>query len=269
MFDINKIKEQVSSSKDKQEIIKLMKKYKINYKELKNMINNLTIYCDYDEVLADLVTPWLKYLNDLNGTNWKSKDVDSFYWFNEQANGIEFLNNRNLYDNIPIKKGSIEFFETLKKNNMLENLTIVTATVTPTIESKEKHMKKYFKDYINLKKVVTTGSKWQMDYTNAVLIDDGAHNVEDTVIKNPYAHAFILNYSHNKDLYDGKRITRINSLNEFFNHLPLLVLKKYDRFFDPEQKHLREENFSILKDKRKSTKLKEKINFKNNNEMSI
>jgi 5'(3')-deoxyribonucleotidase len=240
-FDINNLKEHINNSEFKNEIKELMKTHHIDLEYLKSLIKTVTIYCDYDEVLADLMSPWVENINKNNGTNWKKKDVVDFYWFDKQPNGKVFLDNPNVYDEILPKKDAIPFLKTLEKNKLLDNLSIVTATYDKNVESKSKHIQKYFKDYISRKH--TTSYKWELDYTNAILIDDGAHNVENTVIKNPYAHAFVLDYKHNQHLYTGKRIIRIKSLNEIFNYLPLIVLKNYDRQFNPEKQYLRKEAF--------------------------
>ncbi len=242
-FDINNLEELVETSKYKDEIISYMKKYDLNINSIKYLIQNITIYCDYDEVLADLVTPWVDNLNNINGTSHTTEDVSDFFWFSKQPNGLDFLQKDDVYSVVKPTEQASAFLSMLKTNNLLNNFYIVTATENNSVSSKEKHVLKYFSNYLSPPKIITNKYKYMMNYVNSVLIDDGAHNALDTVMKNPYARAVILNYKHNSELYTGKRIMRIDFLLEFFELLPIIVLRNYDRFFDPEQEHLRKESF--------------------------
>lgn len=231
-------------SKYKNEIDEILSKYpELTEDSVNQLIQNYKIYCDYDEVLVELITPWIEDINKRNNASFTNDDVDYFHWFNGVENGLEFLNQDDLYDQIKPKKEAIIFLEKLKELDLLKNLVIVTATNSRNVPSKDKHIEKYFKDYFSHDQVVTTKSKDLLDYTNGVLIDDGAHNAEAVVIKNPYARALVLHYKHNANLYTGQRIQRIYSLMDFFDYLPLLVLQSYDRFFDPEKEYLRREAF--------------------------
>lgn len=231
-------------TKYKQEIDEILSKYpELNENSISQLIQNYKIYCDFDEILVDLITPWLKDINHRNGTLFNREDVDSFHWFDNQKNGLEFLNNDDVYDSVLPRQEALLFLEKLKELGLLKNLVIVTATNSRNVFSKDKHIEKHFKEYFSHHQVVTTKSKDLLDYSNAVLIDDGIHNVEAVVMKNPYARALILHYKHNESLDTGNRIQRINSLMDFFDLLPLLVLQSYDRFFDPEKSYLRKEAF--------------------------
>lgn len=243
-FNIENIKEYMQKSKYKNEMKDIIKEHNLKEEDIKELINNLTIYSDYDDVLVELIKPWVKDINDNLGTNYTKKDVKSFFWF-DQFNpkiGFNFLNNREVYDKIKLKSETKTFFKILEKNNLLKNLHIVTATVPQNVESKDKHIKKNFSKYIDPKtQKTTTSAKWMLDFTNAILIDDRSHNRENVVMANPYAITFILNDFHNSDLYTGKRIIRVNSILEIFQHLPYVVLINYDRHFNPKYNYLKKE----------------------------
>lgn len=290
----------IENSDYKNELMKKLKKNKLNLKDLNNLINNCEINCDYDEVLADLIRPWLLYLNkNLNNLmneikkenninekislkkinsilnkkifnnnnnnhkdfdknflkefknnilnnkkfNYKTKDVNDFYWFNDIPLGLDFLNIDDIYSFVEPKKDAIHFLEEIKNNNLLDNFRIVTSTPNQNVLSKSKHIEKYFSKYINPKQVITTNDKTKFSGLS-ILIDDAIHNVENAVKKNPFVYAFVLNYTHNLDLKTGKRIIRINSLNEIFQHLPMVILNEYERF---QRKDL--QNELLFKDK--------------------
>ena len=303
----------IESSDYQKELLKKLKQNNLNLNDLNNLINNCEINCDYDEVLVDLISPWLKSLNislnniitmfnmndnikvlettSLNELNElliqefktldkkqydlkflkelkknilknktfdiKTKDVTSFYWFNDIPFGLEFLDTKEIYNLVSPKNDAIEFLEKIKENNLLENFRIVTATPNQNVLSKSEHINKYFGDYVKPNQVITTNDKTKFSGLS-ILIDDAIHNVEKAVTKNPFVYAFVLNYKHNENLRTGKRIIRINSLNEVFNHLPMVILNEYERF---QRKDLHNE--LLFKDKDYTT------NQKINNEIGL
>jgi len=269
-FDINNIEKIIENSNYKEEIKELISKYdEITIETLTNMIKSMKLYCDYDEVLCDLITPWIKDINSRNNTKYKNSDVNDFFWFEGIENGLEFLNDSKMYDRVNPTKESKLFLKTLEKNKLINNLSIVTSTMTNAVVSKEKHINTHFSKFIDLKRVHTTSSKWEMNYDNAILIDDGFHNAVKTVIANPYAYVFLLNYDHNKDFYTGKRIIRINSLMEVFDYLPLIAMRSYDRHFSPEFEHLRKEMYINKSQSIEKLEKKYSIKKKENNHISL
>ena len=271
-FDINNINDIVENSytkEEKEEFYSLKKKYNLNDEKLKELIKNVTIYSDFDDVIVDLFTPWVKDINKRNKTNYKREDVKDFFWFSNLENGMEFLQNENLYqlkdenqkDLIKLRKDVIPFFKELERNGMLSNVVIVTSTYEKNYISKKKYIKDNLSNYLDVDNMVTTSKKYLLSFDNAILIDDGSHNVVQTVMSNPYATAFVLNQPHNESLYTGKRIKRINSLKEVLVNLPLTTLRNYDRHFDFEKQYLREETLQIkskqLEEEKKKQQLEE------------
>ncbi len=282
-FDINNINDIVENSytkEEKEEFYSLKKKYNLNDEKLKELIKNVTIYSDFDDVIVDLFTPWVKDINKRNKTNYKREEVKDFFWFSNLENGMEFLQNENLYqlkdenqkDLIKLRKDVIPFFKELERNDMLSNVVIVTSTYEKNYISKKKYIKDNLSNYLDIDNMVTTSKKYLLSFDNAILIDDGSHNVVQTVMSNPYATAFVLNQPHNESLYTGKRIKRINSLKEVLVNLPLTTLRNYDRHFDFEKQYLREETLQIksrqLEEEKKKQQLEEekrKQKLDNNN----
>ncbi len=271
-FDINNINDIVENSytkEEKEEFYSLKKKYNLNDEKLKELIKNVTIYSDFDDVIVDLFTPWVKDINKRNKTNYKREEVKDFFWFSNLENGMEFLQNENLYqlkdenqkDLIKLRKDVIPFFKELERNGMLSNVVIVTSTYEKNYISKKKYIKDNLSNYLDVDNMVTTSKKYLLSFDNAILIDDGSHNVVQTVMSNPYATAFVLNQPHNESLYTGKRIKRINSLKEVLVNLPLTTLRNYDRHFDFEKQYLREETLQIkskqLEEEKKKQQLEE------------
>lgn len=254
-FDINNLKSitDTYSKEEKEEFEKLIKKYNFNDEKLKNLIKNVTIYSDFDDVIVDLMTPWVEDINKRNGTKYKKTDVKDFFWFSNIENGMKFLDNEELYqlkdnkgkDIIKLRSDVIPFFNELKRNDMLSNVVIVTSTFEKNYVSKKKYIKENLSSYIDPDNIVTTSKKYLLRFDNAILIDDGSHNVEQTVMSNPYANAFVLNQPHNESLYTGKRIKRINSLKEVLIKLPLTSLRNFDRHFDMEKHYLKLETFEV------------------------
>lgn len=273
-FDINNIDEIINdyTKEEKQEIKSIIAKYKgteneIDKEGIKELVQNVTIYSDFDDVLVDLMKAWVKDINKKTNTDYKYKDVNNFRWFQGIEGGMDFLENEDLYQKkdekgeqiIKLRNDVIPFLKELKRNDMLDNLLIVTATYYKNYVSKKEFISEHLSEYIDEKSVVTTNSKFSLDFNNAVLIDDGAHNVEDTVMTNPYAYTFVISHPHNQKLYTGKRIKRILTLKEVLYYLPLTVLRSYDRRMDPEKAYLRREGMLNKKRRREVRKKNEEV----------
>lgn len=120
-FDINNINDIVKSysKEEKEEFYFLKKKYNFDDEKLKNLVKNVTIYSDFDDVIVDLFTPWVKDINKRNKTNYKREDVKDFFWFSNIENGMEFIQDENLYqlkdddkkDLIKLRKDVIPFLK--------------------------------------------------------------------------------------------------------------------------------------------------------------
>ena len=172
------------------------------------------------------------------------QDIDHFHIFNELPLGLNFLEKGNIYldENFenPIvkpKPDALKLYKQLDKLGLLEKTYILTSSFPGTEYSKYMYVKKIFPKLAD--KIITTKQKGIVA-KGGIMIDDGPHNVQASVIKSDYTYGLILNYPHNLDLATGKRIKRINSLEEVIDYLPLLHLAIYDRLLNTEltQKNL-------------------------------
>jgi len=227
----------------------------------------MDLYFDYDDWLVDLAGPWLEDLNKQNNTSYVKADIDNFYWFKNQPGGLNFLEkNNDVYKNVVVRDGIFDLFVWLEKNELLDNVTIVTSTHPNSYRSKIKHFEEKICAPLNIifqkefgynfpltfeNDFVTTSQKWKLNFNNAVLVDDAVHNVQKVVDKNPYAYAIVVNQSHNQELKTGKRISRLTNINDFFKQLVLISVQSFDRRNNPKHRHLVDENNNKKRKKRK------------------
>jgi 5'(3')-deoxyribonucleotidase len=243
MFDINNLKNVIEESKHKAKIKYLMTKHDIDLQMLQHLIKTMSIYLDYDEVLVDLNKAWLLYYNKNNNTDYVYEDIDKFYWWDTKPNGLDFLEKeKDCYKDVKPRIDVENFFEIIKNNNMIDNISIATFSYPRNILSKFNNIRKYF-PFISDRKVFITGQKWDLNFNHAIMIEDGANNATEIVSKNPYAYILLLDTIHNKDLKTGNRIKRIESIIELFDYLPLLALENYNRHHDINKLHLYTEFF--------------------------
>lgn len=235
-----------------------------NYNEIKNrllslkenelylafsIINKMNLNIDYDDVLVNFVPSWLKwyketYKNEENYIEYNIDDVKSFYIFQDWQNKFnEMKNNKiNLFDffkindvytkEINLKEGAKEFIEEIKYFNF-KKYYILTATVTGMVDSKQKHIEENF----NIPKnnvIYATDKANAGNFTFGILIDDGEHNVISVVEQNPFAFAFLVDYSHNRSCSTNKRIKRIYNLTEIMYDLPNFALQMLERIKRPD-----------------------------------
>jgi len=242
-----------------EEIHELMIKNNLSIEEAISNLRHMRIYFDYDDWIVDLINPWVKYLNEKNNTNYKKEEIKEFFFFSSIQNGMDFLlKEEDPYQYVKVREGILELFIELENNGLLNNVSIVTATVPETYLSKKKQYEKdiynplceIFQHKFNKEfpltysdTFITTTKKELLNYNNAVLVDDAKHNVEKVVKINTYAYAMVVNHEHNQNLTTGDRIIRLNKTEDFFKILFLISLKSYDRRNDENKPHLKEEMF--------------------------
>jgi hypothetical protein len=263
---MNNFEEYIGEFKNNVEVQNKMKILNINNEQLKDLIKEFTIQCDYDEVLVDLITPWINSINKKQGTNY-TNEIPEFHFFEKIEGGLDYLSIPDVYQTeVKPFDNSLKFIQTLSKLNLMENFHIVTSTVSAQHDSKIKQIKEIFPE-INIKNVHTTSNKGELSRLNSVLIDDAIHNNMNVVENNSYAYAMILNKSWNKDMKVGKRVKRIDDINDFFKFFPMLVLENYERFIN--KTHLLVEHLpSSMREQALNSILKNLPQKKNKNKKS-
>lgn len=236
--DIKRLKllENKTQQKSSEEIIK---KYNLKDEDIQKIINETTIFFDYDEVLVDLITPWLEHINKTTPLNLKRQDITEFFIFEKYqkeldkkyGNGIydvfDFLNG-DTYKNVNVNEGSRSIIRKLKEYGF--DIKIITASHTSSVKSKEEHIKKYFGDLIDYSNdVAFLKDKKLINMEGGIFIDDGIHNLESVLKRYETTQGILLDHSHNKLMKTDKRVVRIDSLNEIESVLLNKVLNILDR----------------------------------------
>lgn len=136
------------------------------------------IAIDQDQVMADIMSPWLDKYNDEYGDSLKPQDITQWNWHGIthadcQEKIYTYLDDPDLFLNLPVMEGSQEVIEEL---NHMYDVFIVTAAFNPlNIPSKYQWLKKHF-PFLDEEKFVFTRDKSVIlaDY----LIDDKPKNLE-------------------------------------------------------------------------------------------
>lgn len=106
----------------------------------------MKICCDYDSVLVDFTTPWLKWVNRLYHTNvntWMMKDFDYLeHLLGSHAN--EFWKTKGFYNHVRPIPEAPNFLSELQKTYGKENVFIVTSSLPVTQPEKHEHIHKHF-----------------------------------------------------------------------------------------------------------------------------
>lgn len=255
--------------KFKNQLEDIMKDLNLNSNDILNLIQDLKIYCDYDDVIVEFNEKAIEYINQELNTSHTIEDItdlamtsnNNFFASNEKRKNkfLEFLNKEDLYDKyVLLKEKNINAVKSLK--NIVNNFFILTATIGKGHFSKENQIINFLE--INLDNIIKTHSKGDVDYTFAVLIDDNISNI-DKALENPYAFCFLMDKPYNRNYITNNehsqnnletRVIRIKDLNEIINYLPIIVAKITERHI--KKKYLKKELFNLSK------KNKNKYNIK-------
>lgn len=138
------------------------------------MTSKPLLYIDYDMTLVDTCTPVLKRFHEITGVQLTSREIRHWTYLGDTY-GDEFnllWTSAGIYNSIEPLPYSDRFIEEVSK---CWNPVIITATPAYLQEEKSRHIIKHF----NLP-FIHTHEKWE--YTlDHILIDDGPHNIIDTV----------------------------------------------------------------------------------------
>lgn len=182
----------------------------------------MAILFDFDEVIVDLNTNALNYINDKLKTNYTMDDLKTWDFYDQESirpTFMEFLLKPDLYQTLAIpNKKMIGLIKQLIESG--EKVYIVTASVEGSHESKEQFIRENmpFFDIDNVF-VINSSSKYKVKsevlkdlnlnyHEPIVLVDDGVHNVLDMMAD--VRHKEKLDGMMEK-LYAKKRLSKFNN----------------------------------------------------------
>lgn len=159
------------------------------------------LYLDYDEVLVDLITPWIDWINHtlkdavcfhLKGKPLELSDIKTYDWlrrkFGDPVN--EFWNLPETYnifiDPLP---GAVEFIDSIRDKY---DITIVSYCSPSNVDGKRAHALKYF----GIENFISAGDKWHHT-KDGVLVDDNVGNIAHHCWNNKRA-GIIFNYQNTR-----------------------------------------------------------------------
>lgn len=182
----------------------------------------MAILFDFDEVIVDINTNALKYINERLKTNYVLEDLKTWDFYEQEAIKplfMEYLLMPNMYQELAIpNKQMIGLIKQLIESG--EKVYIVTASVEGSHESKERFILENMPFFdINNVFVINSSSKYkvksevlndlQLNYHEPiVLVDDGVHNILDMMAD--VKHKEKLDDIMGK-LYAKKKLSRFNN----------------------------------------------------------
>lgn len=158
-----------------------------------------TVLIDIDDTISDLLSAWLKTLNEKYGTSVYRDDVTdwdmrTFYPSLTREQIFEPLHHNGFWKTVKPKPDAMEYVEKLFNEGY--NVFLCTSTDYRNIRAKYEYIVKRYFPYIEWNHVIIASNKQmiQADY----LIDDGIHNLENgNFIK------ILMTAPHNRN-YDAK-----------------------------------------------------------------
>ena len=182
----------------------------------------MAILFDFDEVIVDINTNALKYINEKLKTSYTIEDLKTWDFYDQpeiRPVFMEYLLKPDLYQNMAIpNKEMIGMVKQLIESG--EKVFIVTASVEGSHESKEKFIRESMSFFdINKVFVINASSKYKVKsevlsdlslnyHEPIVLIDDGVHNVLDMMAD--VKHKEKLD-GMMEQLYSSKKLSRFNN----------------------------------------------------------
>lgn len=177
-------------------------------------MKKLTILCDMDDVLENLLKGWTDWLNAKHGTkvDWRdirSWDISSHYPSLSKDQLFEPFYIDEFWDWVKPIPYATEMLHQLKVDG--HDIYIVTATTYETLPAKmERVLFRYF-PYLTFDDVIVTTNKQMI--RGDVLIDDGVHNL----VGGDYVK-LLMDAPHNKDFdADAAGMRRVYTWQEIYN----------------------------------------------------
>ena len=141
----------------------------------------MRIALDVDGVLADVISSWLSYNNEIRPTIIKSQISEWDFWKNHEINKFDFYNELSIcwgsWENIPPTENNIANATTQLSN--CGTVDIVTARDESTHESVKNWLKLHQIKYKNYVGVMEGIEKSRLDYD--VFIDDSPLNAKSMI----------------------------------------------------------------------------------------
>ena len=182
-------------------------------------MKKLTILCDADDTIINLLSRWLAEVNQMYGKTVCKEDIQS--WDITKAypglTADEVLNplyRADFWDTVTPIKGSGYYLERLIKDG--HNLSIVTASNLETSGAKTAKLLKLF-PFLGREQIIFTQNKQAVP--GDVLIDDGVHNL----IGGNY-RKLLFHQPGNAAFREGEHgITRVYSWKEIYERIKNLA----------------------------------------------
>ena len=161
--------------------------------------------------------------------NYTYEEINTWNWYFDKGIGdtfLKLLDDKNLYEKVDLLENSKEMVEKLSK--MCNNIYIVTSTlVLSAFDSKVNFIKNNFPSLE--KHTINIGDKSLLNYNNAILLDDGPHNVEKVVKSNENGYAILLDKPYNQHVISNNRITRIKNFDNIEKVIEKAILDNLER----------------------------------------
>lgn len=168
----------------------------------------MTVLLDMDDVIENLVTGWVDYLNEKYGTSTVPEDVTDWdiskafpSLTHDQVYSAEL--DGALWDKVKPMPGADEAMRRLLADG--HEIYIVSATYYQTLKEKMEKVLFSFFPYISWNHVIITSNKHMIK--GDVLVDDGPHNLTGGDYRKILFHA-----NHNKS-FDEKSIGAVRVYN--------------------------------------------------------
>lgn len=183
----------------------------------------MTVLVDMDDVIEQLLTAWVDYINLRFGTSTKVEDVKAWdlalafpTLTHEQVYSAEL--DDTLWDNVRPMPGADEALRRMIADG--HEIFIVTATYYQTLKAKmDNVLFKYF-PYITWDHVIITSRKSMIK--GDILIDDGPHNLASGDYKK-----ILFTANHNRG-FDEKSVgaVRVNTWEEAYREVRKIAAEK-------------------------------------------
>jgi 5'-nucleotidase len=154
------------------------------------------ILVDMDSILADILTPWCHYLNEVHG---ESMTIDKVVSWNMHENApkaglqaYDILKVEGFFRNLHVIPGAVEGVKSFVDAG--HDVFVVTAAETPTsFKEKAEWFHEHF-PFLGKRRLVLMHEKHLL--SGDVLIDDGPHNAEAYRAAHPKAYIASLWYPY-------------------------------------------------------------------------
>lgn len=185
-------------------------------------MRKIRIGVDIDGVLADLLTPWLKWYNKEYNDNLTNEDIISWdmnkFVKKEAKNKIyDYLNFPNIYDDIKVLDPlSIGVLKEWASEPSLEIFIITSCGNRPNmIAGKLKWLKENY-PFLNKRNFVFTDNKGVANVD--VMVDDYSVNLDKVFKANDQTYLFLYDSYHNQDKSDDDYV-RVKNWKDIENKI--------------------------------------------------